>query len=159
MRPNLGRACLAGFIATIAITLMMYCVAPLLNGGSLDVAGMVGGLLGGSWLAGVVGHFVLGTLVLPVFYVLFAYRWLAGAPEWRGAQWGVALWLVAQVIVMPIAGGGFFSSQAGGLTTAAISLLGHVIYGLTLGELCGGPRGEARDLRRAHHRPSMRPVG
>jgi hypothetical protein len=32
----------------------------------------------------------------------------------QGTTWGVALWLMAQVIVMPMMGGGLFSSAMGG---------------------------------------------
>ncbi len=139
MRPKLGRALLAGLVSTILITFVMYVVSPLMTGKRLDVAGMLGGLLGGNWMAGMIAHFVIGTVVLPAVYVLFLYRWLSGTPVARGLTWGVALWLVAQTVVMPLMGGGLFSMEAGGLMVALSSLLGHSVYGLTLGLLTGGP--------------------
>jgi hypothetical protein len=50
----------------------------------------------------------------------------------------VILWLLAQLIVMPMMGGGVFSAKMGGLMTAIGSLIGHVAYGALLGAIGGG---------------------
>lgn len=50
------------------------------------------------------------------------------------------LWLLAQVIVMPMMGGGFFSSAMGGMTAVIGSLMGHLPYGNVLGAIAGAPR-------------------
>jgi hypothetical protein len=42
--------------------------------------------------------------------------------------------------VMPVMGGGVFSANMGGAMTAAGSLLGHLVYGVLLGALGGGPQ-------------------
>ena len=60
----------------------------------------------------------------------------------KGTVWGVALWLMAQVIVMPMMGAGLFSSNMGGLMAAMGSLVGHVLYGSLLGVIASAP--EAR---------------
>jgi hypothetical protein len=66
------------------------------------------------------------------------YRVLPGGPTVKGITWGVILWLLAQGVVMPIMGGGFFSANAGGVMAALGSFLGHVIYGGLLGAIAGG---------------------
>ena len=43
---------------------------------------------------------------------------LPGSPAVRGTAWGVALWLVAQTVVMPMMGAGLFSSAMGGMMAA-----------------------------------------
>ena len=57
----------------------------------------------------------------------------------RNLLWGVALWLMAQLIVMPMMGGGVFSSQMGGMVAAGGSLVGHLIYGGLLGAIAVAP--------------------
>jgi len=138
MRPNMSRAFIAGFAGTIFITLMMYFVSPMMSGGPMDIAAMLGGLLGGSWVAGIVAHFVIGTVVFPVIYSLFLFPVLTGSPAVRGMTWGLILWFVSQAVVMPVLGGGFFSSQAGGLMAVMDSLIGHLVYGFVFGVVAGG---------------------
>ncbi len=62
---------------------------------------MLGSMLGGSWVAGMVMHFVNGSVVFPAVYVYALYAHLPGAPAVRGTAWGVVLWFVAQTVVMP----------------------------------------------------------
>lgn len=138
MRPNLTRAFVAGFAATIAITLMMYFVTPMMSGGPMDIAALLGGLLGGSWVAGIVAHFVIGSVIFPLVYCFLAFRVLTGSAAVRGMTWGLILWFVSQAAVMPALGGGFFSSQSGGLTAVMDSLVGHLVYGFVFGVGTGG---------------------
>ncbi len=140
MRPNLVRAFIGGLLGTAVITLTMYFVSPLVTGGPTDIGAMLGEFLGASWIAGIIAHFVMGTVILPGIYVLLLYPWLKGSPPLRGMTWGLVLWLITQAAVMPLMGGGFFSSRAGGLETVMGSLIGHLVYGLVLGTLAGGWR-------------------
>ena len=113
MNANLGRATLGGFVGTLAMTAMMYMVAPMM-GLRMDVAEMLGSVLGGSWAAGMLMHFVNGTLIFPAIYTYALIGILPASPVVKGSLWGIALWLLAQIVVMPMMGGGFFSSQMGG---------------------------------------------
>lgn len=128
-----------GLAGTLVMTAMMYFVAPMMMGMPMDIAAMLGSMLGGSWAAGMAMHFMLGTVVFPALYALVLYAKLPGAPAMRGALWGVALWLMAQLVVMPMMGGGLFSSQMGGMMAAVSSLLGHLVYGGLLGAIAGAP--------------------
>jgi len=140
VRPKLANAFLAGFVGTLLMSLVLYYVNPLVAGRPLDLAATLADVLGGSWISGYIAHYLLGTLIFPAVYALFAYRWLVGSPAVRGATWGTLLWLLSQMVVMPLIGGGLFSTQAGGFVAALGSLLGHLVYGLALGSLGGGPR-------------------
>ena len=66
---------------------------------------------------------------------------LPGGPVTKGVTFGVVLWLLAQSVVMPMVGAGFFSAHAGGAMAAFASLLGHLIYGATLGAIAGAEHG------------------
>src|SRR5262245_38042141 len=152
MRPNMSRVFLAGFTGTVCITLMMYFVSPLMSGGPVDIAAMLSNLFGGSWVAGIIAHFIIGTLILPAIYAWFLFRVFTGGPAVRGMTWGLVLWMVSQGILMPLLGAGFFSAQAGGTRAALDSLIGHLTYGLILGVGAGG----AHAIRR-HEAASMKP--
>lgn len=140
MKWTLLRAWFAGLVATTIITLMVYFVSPDLTGGPSDLAALLAGLMGVSWVAGLGAHFVIGTVVLPSVYLLLQNRLLTGGAAIRGMTWGLLLWVLSQAIVVPASGGGFFSQNAGGLKAAFDSLLAHLLYGLVLGLFAGGGR-------------------
>lgn len=132
MRPNVGRAILAGFVGTVAMTLMMYFVSPMM-GVKMDIAASLGKMLGGSWALGMMMHFINGTIIFALIYAFGLFRILPGQAWARGIYWGLVLWFLAQVAVMPIMGGGFFSAHIGGMKAVIGSLLGHILYGGLLG--------------------------
>ena len=136
MHPNFLRAAAGGFVGTLAITAMMYMVAPMM-GLNRDIAAMLGSMLGGSWAAGMVLHFVNGSIIFPAIYAFVLYGLLPGSPVVKGTLWGVALWLMAQSIVMPMMGGGVFSANMGGAMAVMGSLVGHLVYGSLLGAIAG----------------------
>jgi uncharacterized membrane protein YagU involved in acid resistance len=138
MHPNLTRAVAGGFVGTLLMTAMMYLVTPMM-GLEMDIAAMLGSMLGGSWAAGMLLHFINGSLIFPAIYAYVLYERLPGAPWLRGTAWGVVLWLLAQIVVMPMMGGGVFSSQMGGFMAAMGSFVGHAIYGSALGGIADGP--------------------
>jgi uncharacterized membrane protein YagU involved in acid resistance len=117
--------------------MMMYFVAPMMLGHPMDIAKMLGSMLGENWWAGMVMHFVNGTVIFPLIYVFLLYGVLQGSPVVKGISWGIALWLLAQVVVMPMMGAGFFSGSA---MAAMGSLVGHVAYGWLLGWIAGSPK-------------------
>lgn len=147
MKTKLFRACFAGFLGTIVVTCMVTFASPTLIGGPSDIASALARMLGGSWLAGMGMHFIVGTLALPAIYLALVDRRLPGGPAVRGAAWGVALWMVSQAIVIPMAGGGFFGSATGGFRAIADSLLGHLAYGLVLGVFAGDPNERVFSMR------------
>jgi hypothetical protein len=141
MQVNIARAALGGLVGTLAMTAMMYMVGPMM-GLHMDIAALLGSVLGGSWAAGLVLHLVNGTLIFPAIYAYALAGMLPGSPAIKGAIWGIVLWVVAQVLVMPMMGGGLFSSAMGGVMAAMGSLVGHLLYGGLLGVIAGAP--EAR---------------
>ena len=137
MRPNLGKAILGGFAGTVAMTVMMYFVAPMMLGGPMDVAAALGDRLGGSWAMGMLMHLINGTVIFPLAFAYVLYRVLPGAPWLKGTTWGLVLWFVLQAVVTPMMGGGMFSSKSGGLMVLMASLIAHVVYGALLGAIAG----------------------
>lgn len=138
MHPNPVRSMVGGLVGTVVMTAMMYIVAPMM-GLHMDIAQMLGSMLGNNWMAGMMMHVVNGAIIFPLIYVYLLYAWLPGDPIVKGTTWGVILWLLAQVMVMPMMGAGFFSVAMGGMMAAMGSLIGHVLYGGILGAIAGAP--------------------
>lgn len=137
MKPNIGKAIVGGLVATTVMTFMMYFVAPMLLGEPMDIAATLGGMTGLGWTAGLIIHLMLGGVVFPLVYRAL-YRSLAGRPWERGLLWGIALWLAAETVLMPMAGAGFFHVDSpGGVLAAMLSLMGHGVYGTILGVMAG----------------------
>jgi hypothetical protein len=144
MRPNIGRAILGGFVGTLAITMMMYWIGPMMGMMKMDIAASLGQFLGIGWISGMTLHLMNGTIVFPLLYVFVFHRLLPGGPALKGAAWGLILWLVAQLMVMPMMGAGIFSAKMGGMMAAGGSMVGHLIYGALLGAIAGGALRPAR---------------
>jgi uncharacterized membrane protein YagU involved in acid resistance len=137
MKPNIGRAVAGGFVGTLAMTLMMYLVAPMM-GVKMDIAGGLAAMMGTSWALGLMMHFINGTVIFPLIYTFLLFRVLKGGAVAKGMEWGLMLWLAAQLVVMPMTGAGVFSSKMGGAMAVMGSLIGHVIYGALLGVVARG---------------------
>src|SRR6185503_661839 len=80
-------------------------------------------------------HFGIGIVLALIYAAAFDGR-LPGPPVVRGAVYGVMVFVVAQVVFMPLVGGGFFSR--GDLELITGSLLGHLLYGGVVGYVYGG---------------------
>jgi uncharacterized membrane protein YagU involved in acid resistance len=138
MKPNFGRTILGGLAGTSVLSLLMYVGAPMVGLPKMDIAAMLGSMLGG-WTVGMVMHAVNGVILFPLIYSYVLFSRLPGAPVTKGTLWGVALWLIAGLMVMPLMGAGFFGTAHGGAMAAVASLMGHVAYGALLGGIAGRP--------------------
>ena len=136
VKAKLIRALVGGFVGTVVFTLMGQFVAPNVIGQPMDVAALLAPVLGGSHTAGVIAHFVTGTVMFSIAYLIFGLRYLPG-PAWlRGAIFLIPLYLVAMAVIMPILGQGFFF---GSPPKAMVALMGHVVFGLCMGAIIGRP--------------------
>lgn len=138
MRPGVGRAILGGFMGTLALTLMMKFVAPMM-GVQMDIAENLANMMHASWSAGMATHFMNGTLIFPAIYTFLLYRLLPGGPVAKGLIWGGILWLLLEIMVMPVLGMGVFGSAGPAMKGAAAAMLAHLVYGAILGGVAGQP--------------------
>ena len=129
---QVGRAVIAGIIGTAVMTVVGLWVAPLMGLPAMNPAQMLAGAMGGNLALGWTAHFMIGT-ILAVGYGA-AGPFLPGAPALRGALYGTAPFLMAQIIVMPMMGMPLFSGSA---AMAFGSLLGHLVYGAVVGSVYG----------------------
>ncbi len=138
---NVSRAVATGVIATASMTALLL-IEPAI--GLPEIA--IGQLLSTSlslttalssfgpavgWLV----HFGVG-IVWALAYAAFIMMRLPGSPLVRGLVYGALVFLLAQVLLLPLVGAGFFSR--GDPSMLAGSLLGHLVFGSVLGWVYGG---------------------
>lgn len=139
MNIRIGRAIAAGIIGTAVMTAVGLWVAPLMGMTAMNPAEMLAGAMGGMMTLGWVAHFMIGS-ILALIYAVVA-PWLPGPPAVRGALYGIAPFLMAQVVVVPMMGMPLFS---GSMVMAAGSLIGHLVYGAVVGGVYGPVQARSR---------------
>ena len=123
------RAVIGGLVGTIVFSLMMKFLAPMMIGHPMDIAVVLGAFTGLGTTAGVIMHFLLGTIGFAIGFLIVG-PYLPG-PSWlRGVAFMAGVWFLAGLIAMPILGVGLFF---GGAKEAMAALIGHVVFGVILG--------------------------
>ena len=151
IRPSPRGAILGGLVGTAVMTVLLYMLAPLVMSEPPDIAMMAD--RASYWLPAMLLHFINGTFTLPLIYAYFVARVLPGRPWQRGALWGLILWALAELLVMPLMGSGPFSeASVRAIAVTGILLVGHLAYGTLLGWLAGGTR---RRQDRAREAPRL----
>ncbi|MEO6982991.1 MAG: DUF6789 family protein [Edaphobacter sp.] len=136
MKSQFGRAVVGGLVGTIAMTLMMMFVAPMM-GVHMDIAKGIAGMMGSSHAVGLAVHFLNGTIIFPAIFVFLLFRILPGSALVKGLVWGGILWAMLEILVMPMMGMGVFGSNGPGMKGALAALLSHLVYGALLGGIVG----------------------
>ena len=102
MNVNFGQAAVAGVVGAVVMTVVSLYVAPMMGIPPMNPADMLAGQMGGNGVIGWGGHFMIG-VILAVIYAVVAGS-LPGPVIVRGALYGLAPWLLAQLVVMPMMG-------------------------------------------------------
>ena len=128
-RRSMTRAMLAGFVATLAMTLLGF-IATRLGMPFLDWAKTLGHSVGGT----MVGYFLffLGGVVLAMIYVALFHERLPGSSWRRGFFFAFLMWLATGAALAPLFHMGFFM---GGVVIAMGTLMTYLLYGGVLGYL------------------------
>jgi uncharacterized membrane protein YagU involved in acid resistance len=139
---NAARALVAGLIATAAMTALLL-IEPSIGLPSIAVGqilssslGLASARLAAGPALGWLIHFIIGALLALLYAAVFERR-LPGGELARGLIYGALVFVAAQLLFMPLVGGGVFSRGDGQLLTG--SLLGHLVYGGVTGWIYGGP--------------------
>jgi len=127
------RTILAGAAGTAMMTVLMLA-APIMGLPKMPIGEMLGSFLGIGSVFGWAMHGMIGLVLAGIYAFGFADR-LPGAPAVRGSVYGVLVFLLAQLVVMPIMGAGVFSG--GHVPMIMGSLLGHLAYGSLVGAVYG----------------------
>jgi uncharacterized protein DUF6789 len=137
VRPNPWKSIVGGFAGTTAMTVIMYALAPLVVSEPPNFASILDGI--DFWVPALLLHVINGSITLPLIYAYLVFRFLPGEPWLKGVLWGLILWGLAELIVMPLMGAGLFRTDAGvmPIVAALVVLLAHLAYGALLGWLAG----------------------
>jgi uncharacterized membrane protein YagU involved in acid resistance len=130
---NVGRSIAAGAAGTAVMTMLMLA-APMMGMPEMPIGQMLGSFLKIGTALGWAMHAVIGLVLAAVYAAVFAGR-LPGPPAGRGAAYGFLVFLMAQVVVMPMMGAGIFSG--GNAAMIMGSLMGHLVYGAVVGGVYG----------------------
>ncbi len=129
------RALLGGVAGTAVMTMFMLA-APMMGMPKMPIGDMLGSFLGIGPALGWITHGMIGLILAGIYAGGFAGR-LPGPPALRGAAFGFLVFLMAQLVVTPMMGGGVFSS--GNVPMIMGSLMGHLVYGAIVGGVYGSP--------------------
>lgn len=142
----------AGFVATIILSALMLLKAQIGMMPELNIIKMLSNMLGATSPAvGWIPHFLIGTVL---WGTLFA--WLdpsiPGESHWlKGIWFGIGAWLLMMIIIMPMAGAGFFGANLG-IMAPVMTLILHMVYGVVLGGVYGLEHPELAHEFEASHR-------
>jgi hypothetical protein len=135
---QIGKAVLAGFIATIVLSAFMLAKAsmglmPDMNAIKM-LTNMAHGMIGtpASPVVGWIIHFLIGTILWGVLFGLLAEILPGRHYAARGMVFSIGAWVLMMVLVMPLAGAGLFAAKLG-LGAPIATLVLHLIYGAVLG--------------------------
>ena len=132
---NIPQGLIAGFVATVVMSAMLIAKGIMGIMPELDIIATLNRMLMMGDAASWVVHFGYGT-VLGGLYAFFEPH-IPEASHWiKGTLVGVAAWLVMMVVVMPMAGAGFFALNIG-LMATIMTLVVHIIFGAVLGGTFG----------------------
>jgi len=136
------RSIVAGFVATVALSLLMLMkgamgVMPELNPIAMltDMAHANMGMPA-SPMVGWVAHFMIGTVVWGILFKLLYGRLPGGNALLKGMSFSVLAWLMMMVGPMPMAGAGLFGTNLG-MMAPVMTLMMHLIWGAVLGYTYG----------------------
>lgn len=136
------RSMTAGFVATVALSLLMLMkgamgLMPDLNPIAMltDMAHAKMGMPT-SPMVGWVAHFMIGTVVWGILFRLL-YGWLPGGNAvFKGMSFSALAWLTMMVLPMPMVGAGLFGMKLG-MMAPVMTLMMHLIWGAVLGYTYG----------------------
>lgn len=137
------RAMIAGFIATVVLSILMLVKSMMGVMPQLDLIHMLSdvaraylGIEAGPWF-GWVMHFMIGTVLWGLLYALLHRHLPGGSALAKGVTFGALAWFLMMLVPMPMAGAGLFGMKLG-LMAPMMTLVLHLIWGAVLGTTYAG---------------------
>ena len=133
---NISAGLIAGFVATVVLSAMMVIKGMMGVMPELDVAAMIGIMMGASVAIGWIIHFIIGTIAWGGGFAILYDNIPGGSAVDKGIVFGVAAWLGMMLAVMAMAGAGLFGMSLG-IMAPIMTLLLYIVFGAVLGGLYG----------------------
>ncbi len=131
---NLKSGFLAGFAATVVLSVLMVAKGMMGVMPQLDVAAMLAMMVGAPLIIGWIIHFLIGTVAWGGGFAILYDMIPGGSAVLKGIVFGVAAWLGMMIVVMPMVGAGFFGISLG-VMAPVMTLVLHIIFGAVLGKV------------------------
>jgi hypothetical protein len=126
----------AGFIATVVLSAMMVIKGMMGVMPELNIAAMIGMMMGASVMVGWIAKFMIGTIVCGGGFALL-YGLIPGRNAVvKGIGFGVAPWVGMMLFLMTMVGSGLFGMTYD-IMAPVMTLLLHVVFGAVLGSVYG----------------------
>lgn len=129
---NIVRAITAGLIAT-AVMSVVAIMAPLMGMPQMDFGEMLGThnpIMELPYIFGWSMHFMVG-IILAIVYAAIFVKQVGGSSVFKGILFAMIPFVIAQSMMMPMMGNGFWSS--GDVMAIMGSFIGHIVFGAVLG--------------------------
>ena len=131
--PNSWKGIIAGFCATVVLSILInfFHVTNTLT--ELDIVGHIDKLGSIARTAAWVDHFIVGTLLWGPIFSGYEATTPTSRPRWiKGLMFGAFAWVMMMIIFMPVIGAGLFGWRLGLVEPIGMLVL-HLLYGLVLG--------------------------
>ena len=122
---------IAGFVATIILSVMMIANTLIGLMPELNVIVMLSDMMNESLAFGWMAHLVIGTIVWGGAFALLSSYLPGNTNIFTGITFGVAAWLLMMLVIMPMAGAGVFGLSLG-IMAPLMTLILHAVYGAVL---------------------------
>ena len=129
---NISGGIIAGFVATIVLSLLMIMKAKMGLMPELNVISMLASKMGGAVAMGWLAHFMIGTIGYGILFALINPVLPTSSLVTKGMVLGVLGWLVMMIVIMPMMGAGLFGLAMGAMAPV-MTLVLHLIFGAVLG--------------------------
>ena len=129
---NLKAGLVAGCLATVVLSVLMIAKNMMGVMPGLDVIHMLSGMMGMPTTAGWAVHFMIGTIAWGGGFAVLYDHIPGGSALIKGIVFGIGAWLGMMILVMPMAGAGFFGVNLG-IMAPMMTLILHIIFGAVLG--------------------------
>jgi hypothetical protein len=139
---NITKGMVAGFVATVVLSILMVMKSMMGLMPEFDIVAMLTGMMAApSPIAGWLVHFAIGAILWGGLFVWLDPH-LPGNSHWlKGIFFGIGAWILMMVLLMPMAGAGFFGINFGVMAPFMTFVL-HTIFGAVLGGVYGLERPE-----------------
>jgi hypothetical protein len=128
---NIKAGLISGFVATIALSIIMLVKAKMGVMPELNAIKMLASMMGSSLIMGWIAHFMIGTFVWGILFAMLVNK-LPGGVIISAILFSIGAWLIMMVGPMPMAGEGLFGMNLGMMAPVATLML-HIIWGVVLG--------------------------
>ena len=139
---NFAKGLAAGFVATCVISVLMIVKTMIGFAPQVSVIAMLTRMAGaGTPGVGWAIHFAVGTLLWGGLFSWIDSNLRSEIYWLHGLGFAFFAWLAMMILLMPLAGAGFFGLELGA-AVPVVTFVFHMIYGAVLGAVYGAERPE-----------------